>query len=81
MSQEPEPGASVRPQKAPPKWLHVAMFGLPAVLLAVFILLNQQAVRINFLLWQVNTSLVWALMASSGLGFLIGYLVRRRKAK
>ncbi len=52
---------------------------VPALLLLGFILLNRHAVSINFLLWQVHTSLIWAMITTAGLGFVIGYFTHRAR--
>lgn len=41
-------------------------------LLAVFILQNQALVRVEFLVWTVETRLVWALFVAAVLGFIVG---------
>jgi uncharacterized integral membrane protein len=50
---------------------------IPALLLLGFILLNTHPVEIRFLLWKVQTSLIWAMVTTAGLGFVIGYFAHR----
>ncbi|MFN3651175.1 MAG: LapA family protein [Armatimonadota bacterium] len=53
--------------------------GAAVALLATFIFQNQERVAVRFLVWEIGGALVWALTASAGLGFLIGYLTRGQK--
>lgn len=52
----------------------MALAGLLAI---VFILLNSQDVKIKFLVGETTAPLVFALIASTALGFLVGYMMGR----
>jgi uncharacterized integral membrane protein len=47
------------------------------VLAVVFIALNSQEVKIDFLVGETTAPLVFALVISTLLGFVIGYLIAR----
>lgn len=63
------------------KWLLWALRAVPGVLLLVFILMNRDPVRVKFLLWEVHTSLIWALVTAAGLGFALGFFAHRFNKK
>ncbi len=55
---------------------------LVAVVLAVvFIALNSQEVQIDFLIGEANAPLVFALLISTLLGLVIGYLTARMRRR
>ena len=70
------PAVKAAPNRAALLW---AMRIVPALLLLGFILLNRDTVAIRFLLWEVRTSLIWALVTSAVLGFVLGYFARRMR--
>lgn len=43
-----------------------------AVLFVLFMIENSRSVRVTFLFWRVNTSLIWALLLAGALGFVSG---------
>jgi len=55
---------------------------LALALAGVFLYQNRTATEVTFFLWSAGVSLVWALLASSALGailgFALGWRVRRR---
>lgn len=69
------------PPLAPPdrsglsgRWIAVIV---AAVILVIFAILNSERVRVNFLLFDTQARVVTVIVASAGLGFLIGWLVGR----
>jgi uncharacterized integral membrane protein len=51
-------------------------------LLLVLVFQNTNRVEIDFIFWTINTRLIWALLASAGLGFLIGvFRLRYRRIR
>jgi len=57
-------------QRSTMDWIKLGAGGLGVVLLVVFFLQNQQEVDVEFLFWEWNTGLIWALLASAILGAL-----------
>lgn len=53
------------------------ILGIAVVLAGVFILLNSNEVKINFIFGEAKMSLVFALAISTLLGFMIGWLSAR----
>jgi uncharacterized integral membrane protein len=53
-----------------------------AIILTLFIAENRAEVSVRFLIWTVQTSLVWALLLAAVLGYLLGIfrisITRRR---
>ena len=45
------------------------------VALVIFAIQNTDSLKINFLLWKVETSAVLAILVSFVIGFLVGWLV------
>jgi uncharacterized integral membrane protein len=70
------PARTAPNQRAALQW---ALRLIPAALLLGFILINRQTVTVNFLLWQVQTSLIWALVVAAGLGLALGWLLRHTR--
>jgi uncharacterized integral membrane protein len=60
-----------------PKWI---LIGVAAVLLVVFAALNTDDANVNWILGSWNTSLIVVILLSGVLGFVIGWLVRARRA-
>jgi len=76
MTPEPKEGAQAAPQRNHKAILQWALRLVPAALLLTFILVNRQEVEVNFVLWQVRTSLIWALVVCAGLGAAVGWFAR-----
>jgi uncharacterized integral membrane protein len=74
-------GAAVIAKAAERKWLLLALRAAPGILLLTFMLINRQPVQVKFLLWEVHTSLIWALMTAAGLGGALGYFLAHRLRK
>lgn len=53
-------------------WRRYAL-GIAALILAVFVIQNSQTVRVEFLLTQTDTPLIFALLFAGALGALIGW--------
>ena len=54
------------------------VIGLLALLLLVFALLNTQEVRVDFILTDTRAPLIFVIVGSAILGFLIGWFVKAR---
>jgi hypothetical protein len=62
--------------RSPRQLVILAAVGLYALL---FVVLNDDKVEINFVLFSHRTSVWVALLVAAGLGFAAGYLVRHRR--
>jgi uncharacterized integral membrane protein len=76
MTENVSAGSAAGKSAANRKWILLALRLVPALLLLTFILINTQSVQIKFLLWDVHTSLIWALTVAAVLGFAMGYFAR-----
>jgi uncharacterized integral membrane protein len=60
-------------------------FGIALVLLIAFVIGNSATVRVDFIFFHTNASLVWVILLSAALGVLVDRLVivlgRRRKKR
>ena len=74
MNQQDE-GLSVR------AWIRIAVAVAAAVLLIIFVVLNAATVEVDFLIGSVRTRLVWALLLSAALGFILGLLLPRLRRR
>lgn len=55
--------------------------GLAAVLLIIFIALNSQQVKVNFIVGETTTALSFALLLATGLGIVIGWVGSRLRRR
>jgi lipopolysaccharide assembly protein A len=88
-AREPAPAAKPKPppepDRRPPLGLILAVLLL--VYAVIFVVLNSDEVKINFLFFSTRISLVVAIVLVLALGFVAGYLVRdvrdrrRRRSK
>ena len=62
-------------------WIRLVVVAVALILLLVFIVQNSGVVEIQFIFGSLTTRLVWALLLAAGLGFLIGLLLPRMRAR
>ncbi len=74
MSQDTRPHSDQTDRTLPVRLIVAAAVGLAILAL---VLQNAQTVSIDVLLWQVETRLIWALLAVALLGFLAGLILPR----
>jgi uncharacterized integral membrane protein len=71
----------LQPQKAGTNWRAWGL-GIIVVLVLIFILQNSQSVRVKFLFFDASMPLIFALLITTILGMIIGYvgpIVRRHR--
>ncbi len=68
-----DPTKPQRDQRGGTNWRHW-LIGFVAVVLILFVALNSQQVKINFIVGSATTPLVFALLIAAVLGMLIGWL-------
>jgi uncharacterized integral membrane protein len=57
--------------------VRLVVLGILLAVLVIFIVANSATVTVNFVIAEIRTRLVWALLLSALLGFLLGALVMR----
>lgn len=72
------PPAELEPRKSYGSWRTWLIVAI-VVYAALFIALNSKSVRIRFVLFTAETSLLIALLLAGALGFLVGWLLGRRR--
>ena len=86
MAQEPQdPGAPSEGKRETREIVRLAVFGLGLILLIAFVVGNSASVRVNFVFFSHESSLIWVILIAALLGVAIDRLViavgKRRKAK
>ena len=86
MAQEPKaPGAPSSGKRDTREIVRLSVFGLGLILLIAFVVGNSSSVKVNFVFFSHNSSLIWVILISALLGVLIDRLVimlgRRRTAR
>jgi uncharacterized integral membrane protein len=68
-----------------PPWLQLAAIGLVAVYAILFIVLNTHRAKVSFVFASTKISVVWVILLSLAVGFVLGVLGsrlnRRRKRR
>jgi len=81
------PGPARRPKRSNREVARLVVTGLGLVLLIAFVLDNSQTVKVGFVFFSTQLSLIWVLLIAAALGALVDRLViylaqrRRRAAK
>ena len=70
MAARSERAPGVVQERSTMDWIRLGAGVLAVVLLVVFFAQNREEIDIQFLFWEWNTSLIWALLASAILGAL-----------
>jgi uncharacterized integral membrane protein len=74
-------GRDLQPQRDGTNW-RVWGLGVVVVLVIIFIAQNSQSVRVKFLFWDASAPLIFALLITTLVGVVIGYvtpIVRSRR--
>ncbi len=59
----------------------LAVLGLIALYVILFVVLNSKRVKVSFVVFSTRISLLVALLLAAALGFVAGYLVRRSRSE
>jgi len=86
MAQEPKaPGPPSERKRETREVVRLVVFGLGLILLIAFIVGNSSSVKVNFVFFSHQASLIWVILIAALLGVLIDRLVialgKRRKSK
>jgi uncharacterized integral membrane protein len=74
-------GRDLQPRREGTNW-RAWVLGVVIVLVIVFIAQNSQSVRVDFLFWDASAPLIFALLITTLVGVVIGYvgpIVRRHR--
>jgi uncharacterized integral membrane protein len=76
-------GAPERPSRAATliKWARLVAAAIIVILLVAFIVDNSERVRVGFVFFHANVSLIWVLLITAALGALADRLVPRFRAR
>jgi uncharacterized integral membrane protein len=67
-------GSLPQPEKGGTNWRNW-LIGVVVVILVIFVLLNFQTVKVNFIVGTTQTPLIVALLIAAALGALVGWLL------
>ena len=68
-----------------PPWVQLTAIGIVALYALLFIVLNTHRAKVSFVFGTTNVSVIWVILLSLAVGFVLGVLVtrlnRRRKRR
>ena len=61
-----------------PPWIQLTVIGLVALYAILFIVLNTHSAKVSFVFGTTRISVIWVILLSLGVGFVLGVVGTRR---